>query len=459
SATAAGVLSFHDLLQRGTRDPLTREEFDLRGRRVQPSDLASLVYTSGTTGEPKGVMLTHRNFVSNVNASLEVLSFGPMDAFVSFLPLNHCLERTAGYYAPLKCGSMIAYAQSLRRLRENIRDVEPTCLIMVPRIYEGIHQAVMDEVEKSSPLRRRAFRWALKVGRERMRRMQAGERIPVPLLVRWSLAQRLAFRSLRAALGFGRLKHLVSGGAPLAEETAIFFHSAGMPLLEGYGMTEAAPVITFNHSKHWKLGSVGRPLRGVEVRIGAQGEILCRGPNVMPGYYDRPTESAAAIDGDGWLHTGDVGQFDKDGFLIITGRIKDLIVLSNGKKIPPQMVESELLRSPLISQVVAVGAGGSVLGALVVPRFSRLREHGSQKGIQLPEDDTSLARSREALKLIREEVERVSNRLADFERPHAIALLARALTVESGELTPTLKIRRKVVLERHADAVQRLGMV
>jgi long-chain acyl-CoA synthetase len=363
----------------------------------------------------------------------------------------------AGYYAPLKCGSMIAYAQSLHRLRENIREVEPSYLIMVPRIYEGIHQAVMDQVGKSNPPRRRVFHWALKVGRDRMRRMQTGKRISAVLLAQWWLAQRLVLRSVRATLGLRRLKHLVSGGAPLAEETAIFFHSAGLPLLEGYGMTEAAPVITFNHSKHWKLGSVGRPLRGVEVRIGDQGEILCRGPNIMLGYHDKPRESAETIDRDGWLHTGDVGQFDEDGFLFITGRIKDLIVLSNGKKIPPQMVESELLRSPLIAQVVAVGDGGPTLGALLVPRFTRLREHASRRGVQLPEDDACLASSREALKLMREEVERVSSQLADFERPHAIALLDRELTVESGALTPTLKIRRKFVLERYADVVQRIG--
>jgi long-chain acyl-CoA synthetase len=205
------------------------------------------------------------------------------------------------------------------------------------------------------------------------------------------------------------------------------------------------------------LGSVGRPLRGVEVRIGDQGEILCRGPNIMLGYHDKPRESAETIDRDGWLHTGDVGQFDEDGFLFITGRIKDLIVLSNGKKIPPQMVESELLRSPLIAQVVAVGDGGPTLGALLVPRFTRLREHASRRGVQLPEDDACLASSREALKLMREEVERVSSQLADFERPHAIALLDRELTVESGALTPTLKIRRKFVLERYADVVQRIG--
>lgn len=447
------VLSFADVTARGTAEPLAFAQYAALRDAVRPDDLASIIYTSGTTGEPKGVMLSHRNFVSNVDAALEVLRFGPDDVFVSFLPLNHCLERTAGYYAPLRCGSLIAFAQNLRRLRENIREIEPTFLILVPRIYEGIHAAIVEQTAKAPPLRQRMFAWALRVGRARVKQGQA--RRPVSPLVglQWPLARRLVGKAVRARLGLRRLKYLVSGGAPLADETAIFFHALDLPLLEGYGMTETAPIITLNHPDCWKLGTVGLPISDVETRIADNGEVCCRGPNVMLGYYHQSEATAQVLDEDGWLHTGDVGEIDADGFLRITGRIKDLIVLSNGKKIAPQGVESELLRSPLVAQAVVVGDGCSTVGALIVPRFAALRETAQAQGLALPEDDGAVARSPEAVRLVRAEVERLSERLADYERPHGIALLDHELTVESGELTPTLKVKRNVVLERHAELV------
>jgi len=456
SDPAHEVTCFADIMAQGAAQPLSPDDFAARRDAVRPEDLASIVYTSGTTGEPKGVMLTHRNFATNVAASLEALAFGPDDVFVSFLPLNHCLERTAGYYAPLQCGSLIAFAQSLRRLRDNIREVEPTYLILVPRLYEGIHQAIEEQTAKSSPLKQRMFAWALGVGRARMRAGQARRPISPLLAPQWSLARRLVLDKVRAALGLRRLKYLVSGGAPLANETAVFFHAANLPLLEGYGLTETSPVVTFNHPDFWKLDSVGLPIRDVEVKIEQNGEIICRGPNIMLGYYNKPAETAAVLDENGWFHTGDVGEIDAEGFLRITGRIKDLIVLSNGKKIAPQGVESELLRSPLIAQAVLVGDGRSTVGALLVPNFRRVREWAETQGLALPQDDAGLAARDEVLKLMRGEVERVSERLADYEKPHGLALLDHELTVESGELTPTLKVKRNVVLERYAEQIDRI---
>jgi long-chain acyl-CoA synthetase len=456
SDPAHEVTCFTDVMAQGTTQPLSPEEFIARRDAVRPDDLASIIYTSGTTGEPKGVMLTHRNFASNVVAALEPLTFAPDDVFVSFLPLNHCLERTAGYYAPLASGSLIAFAQSLRRLRDNIREVEPTYLILVPRLYEGLHAAIEEKIAKSSPLKRKLFAWAQRVGRARMTARLAGRGLSPLLAVQWALARRLVHDKVRAAAGLRRLKFLVSGGAPLADETAIFFHSTGMPLLEGYGLTETSPVISFNNPEAWKLGSVGLPVPGVEVRIAANGEILCRGPNIMRGYYNKPEETAAVLDEDGWLHTGDLGEIDADGFLRITGRLKDLIVLSNGKKVAPQGVESELMRSPFIAQAVVVGDGRSTVGALLVPSFQRVRVWAGKQGLALPEDDTGLAASDAVVKLLRAEVERVSDRLADYEKPRGVALLDHELTVENGELTPTLKVKRNVVLERYAELVERI---
>ena len=448
-----GVSAFAGLMAEGRKQLLEAAEYAARREAVGPGDLASIIYTSGTTGEPKGVMLSHGNFASNVTAALEALSFAPDDVLVSFLPLNHCLERTAGYYAPLKCGSQIAFAQNLRRLRENIREVEPTYLVLVPRIYEGIHAAIVEQTAKAGGLTQRLFAWALRVGRERMERGQARRPVAPLLAAQWWLAQRLVLDKVRGALGLRRLQYLVSGGAPLADETAIFFHAVNLPLLEGYGMTETSPVITFNHPERWKLGTVGRSVTGVAVEIAGNGEILCRGPNVMMGYYHKPAETAAVLDDDGWLHTGDVGEMDADGFLRITGRIKDLIVLSNGKKIAPQGVESQLMGSPLIAQVVVVGDGRATVGALIVPSFPALREAARQRGVSLPEDQAALAQSPEAMRLMREAVEPASERLADYEKPRGIALLDHELTVESGELTPTLKVKRPVVLARYAALI------
>jgi len=451
-----GVMGFQEAMSRGAASLLDDADYEARWRNVQPDDLASIVYTSGTTGDPKGVMLTHRNLAANTESCHDAMRFEPGDVFLSFLPLNHCLERVGGYYLPLRSGCQIAYAESLHRLRENIRETRPTCMVLVPRVCEAFHGAILERVAKGPPVQRRLVGWALAVGRRRIERLR--QRRPVGLVVgaQWGLADALVLRRLREAAGFDRLRAFISGGAPLGLETALFFHSAGMPILEGYGLTESSPVITFSRPGRWKLGTVGQPLRGVEVRIGENGEICCRGPNVTKGYYRKPEATAEAIDQEGWLHTGDIGDLDRDGFLRITDRLKDLLVLTNGKKVAPQPIESTLQASPYVAQVVLVGDRQATVGALIVPAFDRVREWATQQGINLPDDHRGIAENPEVERLIRGEIDRLSGDLADFERIHGFTLLDHEFTLESGELTPTLKVKRRVVVERHAEALARL---
>ncbi len=446
---ANDVLTFADVLERGGAEPLNDEEYAARWQAVGPGDLASIVYTSGTTGDPKGVMLTHRNFAANIESSQAVLTFDPSDVLLSFLPLNHCFERMAGYYLPLSCGAQIAYAQSIRRLRENIREVEPTYMILVPRVYEAFEEGVRGRVADAPALRRRMFAWALSVGGARDRRIQSGQSIPPLLALQWSVASSLVFGKVRQAGGFQRLKYFVSGGAALAPATADFFHAAGMPIIEGYGMTEAAPIISVNRPGKYKTGTVGPPAPAIEVRIAENGEIVCRGENVMLGYHNQPEATAAVIDGDGWLHTGDVGEIDEDGYVRITDRIKDIIVLSNGENVAPQPIESQLKSSPHISQIVLFGDGREVMTAIGVPDFDSVRAWASDGGISLPEETEDLIEIPEVRELILAEIGRLSEGLTQYQRVRDIALLPQELTPENDELTPTLKVKRRVVVERY----------
>jgi long-chain acyl-CoA synthetase len=453
---ARGIIAFTDVIELGNTQRSSDADFEARRESIGPDDLASIVYTSGTTGDPKGVMLTHGNFASNVRGCCAAIAFGRGDVVLSLLPLNHCLERVAACYAPLACGAMIAYAESLRRLRENMREVEPTFMILVPRIYEAIEESIRDRAARATGLRRRLFERALAAGEARVMRLQRGGRAtPLTALREW-LADRLVLSGVRRALGLRRSRFLVSGAAPLGTSTARFFHAIGLPVYEGYGLTEAAPVITVNRIDRWKIGTVGLPLEGVEVRIAGNGEVLCRGANVMRGYHGQPDATADVIDAQGWLHTGDVGELDPDGFLRITDRIKDLIVLRNGKKVSPQRVEMQLGESPYIDRVVLVGEGRATVGALIVPDFARLGTWAREQGIALPEDPAAVCALPQVERLFRAEIARLSADLAEHERVRGFALLERDFTVEAEELTPTLKVRRRVIIERHAGRIAAL---
>jgi len=445
------VLSFASLREAGIRfREANPGHVPGESRRVTPDHLLTLIYTSGTTGEPKGVMLTHRNLVSNVRASTDCIPFLESDTLLSFLPLCHSYERMAGYYSAMSCGVTVAFAESVDTVRENILEVRPSVVTTVPRLFERIHNTLMKQAQAMSPARRFLFEWAMRVSADLSRHRR--EPLPVSLRVRRAIADRLVFSKIRERMG-GRIRFFASGGAALSRELGEFFESIGIAILEGYGLTESSPVICVNRPGAAKFGTVGPPIPGVDVKIAADGEILVRGPNVMKGYWNDPAATAEAIDEDGWLHTGDIGTFDVDGCLVITDRKKHIIVSSGGKNIAPGPIEGALLASGLIHQVLIVGDGRVYLSALVVPDFDQLRERlGANGGVA--SSDPELAASQESRRLIGEEIDRIQKDFASFERIRRFTLLDRPFTLEEGEITPTMKVRRSVVEKKFAREVE-----
>jgi long-chain acyl-CoA synthetase len=455
-APAPGTLSLDDLRAKG-REALAADRDAVRRRagEVDAEDLATLLYTSGTTGDPKGVMLTHANLLHNVLAAAKVFPMvGPEWTALSFLPLCHSFERTAGHNFMLYAGVTIAYAESVEKVPENMLDVRPTIMCSVPRLYEKMYARVNEKVAADPPLRRRIFRWAIGVGREVFRHRVEGTRPGALLRLEFALADRLVFSKIKQRTG-GRLRLFISGGAPLAREIAEFFGSAGMLVCEGYGLTETSPVITCNRPDHVKPGTVGIPLEGVEVKIAEDGEILTRGPHVMKGYYRKPEATAEAIDPDGWFHTGDIGLVDADGFLVITDRKKDIIVTSGGKNIAPQPIENRLKTNRFFTEVVMIGNRRNFAAALVVPNFDALEAWAHAKGIAAI-DRQELVRRPEVAEHYMRLVDEMTPDLATFEKIRKITLLTRDLTQESGELTPTLKVKRRVVEEKYKPLIDRM---
>ncbi len=449
------VLPFTQLFEAGRQWASHEPDlYDRLRRAVRPNDLATLLYTSGTTGDPKGVMLTHGNITSNVTAALRVLGYSSRDVVLSILPLSHSFERMA-FYCYLHGGLSIYYAESFDKVAENLRDVRPTVLVGVPRLFEKMRERIlMASLELPAP-RRRLVRWGLRTG-ERYHRVQRTMGI-VPTRLRWSyeLAERLVLSRIREQIGLDRARSLISGGAALAPDIAYFFLGLGLEILQGYGLTETSPVVTVNPPGANKIGTVGRPIPGVEVRIADDGEILVRGPNVMLGYYHRPEETAAAFTADGWLRTGDVGALDADGYLVITDRKKDLLKTSGGKYVAPQALENRLVASPLIAQAVVVGDQRKFPVALIVPNFDALRRYAEERGISVP-DARQLCAHPAIQRLYEEEVKRLMADFSPYEQVKKIALLERELTIADGELTPTLKVRRRIIEEKYHDVIERL---
>jgi long-chain acyl-CoA synthetase len=428
---------------------------DLLKKRIaqgRPEDLATIIYTSGTTGSPKGVMLTHGNFLSNAQAVSEALPIFETDTTLSFLPLSHVFERMAGYYFVLQVGSRIAYAESLEKVPENLLEIQPTIVTGVPRFYEKFYERVQESLHKARPLKRTIAQWALRVGRARAQRLLSKERLSLSLRARHFIADQLVFSKLRSRLG-GRIRFFVSGGAPLSKELAEFFYSAGILILEGYGLTETSPVITVNRPGQFRFGTVGLPLSGVEVKIAADSEILTRGPHVMRGYWENPSATAEAIDAEGWFHTGDIGAIDADGFLTITDRKKDLIKTSGGKMIAPQNLENALKQDPLISDCVVIGDKRKFVAALIVPDFEKLEGLGRELGIVSAARE-ELVKHPKMKGLLWERVEAANKNLAPFEQIKKIAVLPEPFSLGGGELTPTLKVKRRVVMERYGSAIE-----
>ena len=426
--------------------------FERVWQAVKPDDLATIIYTSGTTGVPKGVMLTHANIVSNVLSTLARLPIGPGDTCLSFLPLSHIFERMAGHFVMWYAGVSIAYAESIDTVPQNLLEVRPTILISVPRLYEKMHARVRNTMASASALRQHLFEWAVETGCHRVRIEQQDRRVPPWLAIQSAVADKLVFAKLRERLG-GRMRFMISGGAPLSPAIAEFFHAASLLILEGYGLTETAPVITVNPLDRPRLGTVGPAIDGVEVRIAEDGEILTRGPHVMRGYYGMPQETAQVLAG-GWFHTGDIGQLDKDGYLRVTDRKKDLLVTSGGKNVAPQPIEARLKASSLIAEAILVGDKQKYVSALLVPQLVALRDHA--RSIGLAGTDAELVRTPQVLRLYEAVIAQVNTRLAPYERIKRFCLLDRELQLESGEITPTMKVKRNVVTATYASLIDNM---
>lgn len=442
----AGVSQFVDVCNQGKETDLPIESDS------DEDQIATIIYTSGTTGNPKGVMLTHANFLSNFKACKSLIDVGETDVLLSFLPLSHVFERLGGHYVPLFSGAKIAYAESTFTVAQNMQEVSPTVMLSVPRLYETMHDRVLRAVQAGSPLKQKIFHWGVSVGSSVSSKIQQGEKPSALLQMKQNIADKLVFAKLKAATG-GQLRFFVSGGAALPQSIAEFFHAAGILILEGYGLTETSPVISMNHPAKWKFGTVGVPVPGVEVQIAEDGEILTRGPHVMKGYFNNEDATAEVIDGEDWFHTGDIGIIDDDGFIKITDRKKNIIVLSNGKNVAPQPIESQLVQSPFIDQIMLVGNERKNVAALIIPNFDALKSWGSENDVDAS-DMPKMLKTREVQQLIQSEIRERLTDFADFEQVRRFALLEKEFSQEEDEMTPTLKLKRNVIIEKYGDVIE-----
>jgi long-chain acyl-CoA synthetase len=419
-----------------------------------PDDLATLIYTSGTTGDPKGVMLTHGNITSNVVAGLEVLPLREGDECLSFLPLSHIFERMAGHYCMMQSGSVINYATSIDAVSAEMVERRPTVVLSVPRLFEKIYARVLENALGGSAVKKNIFFWAKRIGERWVEYHLSGRPVPRSLAVRYAIGRKLVFSKLHERVG-GRLRFFVSGGAPLSADIARFFFAAGLPILEGYGLTETSPVISVNKQGGTRLGTVGPPISGVEVKIAEDGEILTRGPHVMKGYYRKPEATAEVIDAEGWFHTGDIGELDSDGFLKITDRKKDIIVTAGGKNIAPQPIENLAKTNKFIANAVMIGDKRRFPSLLVVPNFEKLTAWAEHKNLVFT-DQASLIALPETREKVEREVRMALRELAHFEMPKKVLLLPRDFSIESGELTPKLSVRRRAVEKNYQRQIEAL---
>ena len=441
--------SVYSLEQLSTLDN-AKPDFAKIREEVDPDDIATLIYTSGTTGDPKGVMLTHENLISNVVDSGENFSFTENEIPLSVLPLSHVFERT-GMYLYLVNGMKIHYAESIEKVAENLQEVRPTIFVGVPRIFEKVYAQAKLKAALSSPYKERLFDWAINVAKEKALLDETGEAIPATLSVKYKIADKLVYSKLRDFFG-GRLRFCITGGAALSDSIFLIFTGAGIPIMQGYGLTETSPVITSNNPVNVKLGTVGKTIRHVQVRIADDGEIEVAGPNVMRGYYNNPEATRDTFSEDGWFKTGDIGEIGEDGYLRITDRKKELFKTSGGKYIAPSPIEQMIKGSRFVAQVVLVGNSRKFASALIVPDFEQLRNLAESKGWPIHSKD-EMVQTEEVVKHFEKEVDENCEGLARFETVKKIALLKEELTVEGGELTPTLKIKRRIIDEKYQEVI------
>ncbi|HSY51134.1 MAG TPA: long-chain fatty acid--CoA ligase [Thermoanaerobaculia bacterium] len=454
-ALPAGVLSFAQVVEDGRRhdDAAARARFDETRAKAKSDDVATLVYTSGTTGNPKGAMLTHGNVASNVLATCKVLPIENGQTGLSILPLSHILERM-GDYCYFYRGCTIAYAESVVKVGDNLREIRPDLFAAVPRLFEKMRTTILDSVAVQSGSKQKIFKWALGVAEQRLPYRLSGKPMPFGLGIKSAIADKLVFSKILARLG-GRVKMVLSGGAPLSAELAAFFIGAGLEIYEGYGLTETSPVIAVNTPEARRVGTVGRIIPGVEVKIAEDGEILSRGPHIMKGYWNNDDATRQAIDPDGWFHTGDIGEIDADGFLKITDRKKDIIINAYGKNIAPQPLEALLKSSPYIGTPVLIGDRRKYLVALLVPNFDKLERDAKAMGVQFNSRDELIANEK-VLQIYQTEIDRFNHNLDRQEKIRRFALLPRDFTIDADEITPSLKVKRKMIDKKYKEIIDQL---
>ncbi len=449
-----GVTTFSKLRELGQK--LCEQDRDLCDElagAIRADDIATLIYTSGTTGEPKGVMLTHANLLSNVADASEGYGFDGVDTCLSVLPLSHVFERT-GMYIYIRRGMRVFYAESIEKVPDNLQEVRPTIFIGVPRIFEKVFEKARFRASQAGRVQEMVFDWAIDVAKEHARCVSSGVPVPVHLAAKHTFADKLVYQKLRDFFG-GRLRVCITGGAALPDEIFLIFTGAGISIMQGYGLTETSPVITSSNPDSFRVGTVGRPIRNVQVRIAADGEIEVKGPGVMLGYYHKADATKEAFTDDGWFRTGDIGHLDADGFLIITDRKKELFKTSGGKYIAPAHIEQLIRGSRFVNQVVLVGNERKFPAALIVPNFEALESYARHKGLEI-RTHAEFCMNDRIIDLFRRQIDSYTEGLAQYEKVKAFALLVSELTVEHGELTPTLKIKRRVVDERYREVIDHI---
>jgi long-chain acyl-CoA synthetase len=447
------AMTLDDVMARADMDAANRLAWRDGILAIDRDHLATVIHTSGTTANPKGAMLSHGNLLFNYEAATQVVDFYETDVFLSFLPLSHIYGRIVDEVIALGRGATVVYAEPLlERLPANMVEVKPTIMGSVPRLYERVYARVQSAVEAGPPLRQRIFHWAAGLGKQKYANHLAGKSDSPWLALQLKLADALVFGKIRDRTG-GRVRYFVSGSAPLAREIGEFFYGMGMLVLEGYGLTETSPFVSINRPGDFVFGTVGRPAPETEVRIDPEtGEILVRGPQIMQGYLNEPEETARAIDPEGWFHTGDIGELDEVGRIRITDRLKNIIVLGNGKNVSPGPMEAALSSSKYVAQAVILGDNQAYTGALIAPDFDELGAWAAANGMaEMPPEQ--LIDEQSVQKLFDAEVKRTLDSFAVFERPRRVALLPRLLSEEEGELTPSLKTKNRVVVKNWADKI------